>query len=67
MKIKELRAMPNEELKVKMAELERELVKDRAQVATGTAPKNPSKIRITKRTIAKIKTILADKEVPKKA
>ena len=65
MKIKELRTLGENELKQKMSELYKELMKDNAQVATGTIPKNPGKLRLTKKTIARIKTILASKGVIK--
>ncbi len=64
MKIKELRGLGQPELKQKMNELYKELMKDNAQVAIGTIPKNPGKLRLAKKTIARIKTILA--EVQKK-
>jgi ribosomal protein L29 len=67
MKLKDLRALPEAELKEKKVELLNELIKERAQVATGTVPKNPSKIKLARRTIARINTILAKKEVSKKA
>ena len=67
MKIKDLKSMPVEELKAKKVELQNELIKERAQVATGTVSKNPSKIKIARKTIARINTILAGKEVAKKA
>ena len=62
MKVKELRALGEPELKNKMTELYKELMKDNAQVATGTIPKNPGKLKIAKKTIARIKTLLAQKE-----
>ncbi|MBW2970210.1 50S ribosomal protein L29 [Candidatus Woesearchaeota archaeon] len=65
MKIKELRGMGKEELKQKMQELYKEIMKDNAQVAIGTIPKNPGKLKLAKKTIARIKTILAQ-EVQKK-
>ena len=65
MKIKELRGMGDAELKQKMQELYKELMKDNAQVATGTIPKNPGKLKLAKKTIARIKTILAGKTLPK--
>jgi len=65
MKFKELKSMPAAELKGKITELETELIKERAQVATGTIPKNPSKINQTRKTIARIKMILAEKEEAK--
>ena len=67
MKLKDLKAMPVEELKAKKVELQNELIKERAQVATGTVSKNPSKIKLARKTIARINTILAGKEVKKKA
>lgn len=53
------------ELKDKMAELYKELMKDNAQVATGTSPKNPEKIKRAKKTIAQMKTILHERETQK--
>lgn len=67
MKIKEIKAMPIEELEAKKIELLNELLKERAQAATGTVSKNPGKIRLARRTMARINTILAGKEVKKKA
>ncbi len=64
MKIKELRAMQETDLKQKILELHKELMKDNAQVATGTIPKNPGKLRLAKKTIARIHTILAQKASP---
>ena len=65
MKFKELNTMPAGELKAKLKELQTELIKDRAQSATGTIPKNPSKINQSKKTMARIKMILAQKEAAK--
>lgn len=67
MKIKELRALSDVELKQKLQELQKELMKDNAQVATGTIPKNPGKLRLGKKTIARIRMIMAQKEAVKKA
>lgn len=67
MKFKELVAMAQPDLKSKLTDLQKDLMKDNAQVASGTLPKNPGKIRMTKKTIAKIKQILAKKEAPTKA
>lgn len=66
MKAKELRALSQQDLQQKMQELYKELMKDNAQVATGTIPKSPGKIRNQKRAIARIKTLLAQKEVSAK-
>ncbi len=67
MKIKELRSYAVEDLNKKKAELKKELMKEMAMISTGTLPKSPGKIRAMKRTIARIMTILAEKEVKKKA
>jgi len=67
MKAKELRGLEKAELQQKIVELHKELMKDNAQVATGTIPKNPGKLKLAKKTIARIKTILAEKEAKPKA
>ncbi len=59
MKFKELKSMPVAELKDKLAQLKLELTKERAQIATGTVPKNPGKVKVTRKTIARIETLLA--------
>lgn len=66
MKSKEIRAIGEIEMKEKLNELYKELMKDNAQVATGTVPKNPGKLRRAKKTIAQIKTILHEKAVARK-
>lgn len=67
MKIKDLRGLTESDLKAKLEELYKELMKENAQVATGTVPKNPGKLKVAKKTIARIRTILAEKEVKQKA
>lgn len=65
MKFKELNAASKEELEAKLAELRKELIKEYAQVSTGTVPKNPGQIRNARRTIAKIKTALRGRKSTK--
>lgn len=67
MKIKELRGYSKDDLSQKKDELYKDLMKENAQISTGTVPKNPGKIKVMKKTIARINTILAEKEVTKKA
>jgi len=67
MKIRELRSLSNDELKSKLVELRKELMKENAQVATGTVPKSPGKLKLIKKNIARIITILAEKEEKQKA
>lgn len=61
MKVKELRVMNELELENKSAELKKELMKINSQIAIGTLPKSPGKIKEMKRTIAKILTIKNEK------
>ena len=57
MRTKDLRALNNSDLDSKMLELRKELMKAGSQIATGTVPKSPGKIKEMKRTIAQIITI----------
>jgi|TARA_B100001964_G_C14250684_1_gene609779 large subunit ribosomal protein L29 len=57
MKIKELRSMDKSTINEKVLELKKELVKMNAQVAIGTALKNPGQIRVVKKTLARILTV----------
>ena len=61
LKIKETRSMSEEDLNDKLGELKKELVKHNAQIATGTTPKNPGMVNATKKTIARILTIIKEK------
>ncbi len=61
MKAKELRAMNEPDLENKLAELKKELMKVNSQIAIGTVPKSPGKVRESKRAIAKILTIKQEK------
>lgn len=63
MKIKELMSLPHAELKIKLQEIATELMKENAQIAIGTTPKNPGNIRELKKTRAKILMILGDSGV----
>jgi large subunit ribosomal protein L29 len=67
MKYKELQSMPRNELQDKLKELKMDLIKANAQVATGTIPKNPGQVKQTKKTIAKIKSLLNKAEPEKEA
>jgi large subunit ribosomal protein L29 len=64
MKAKELREQTSEELRVKETELYDQLFKLRFQAATAQLEK-PAKIRQVKRDLARIKTVLRQKEITK--
>ena len=63
MNAKEIRGMDKNTLDEKLVELKKELVKMNAQVAVGTALKNPGQVRTVKKTIARILTINSQKGV----
>ncbi len=63
MKAKELRVMSDADLNAKIVELKNELMKSNSQIATGTLPKSPSRVREMKRTIAQIFTIKNEKSL----
>ena len=66
LKIKEIESMGEKELKSKLEELKKELIKHNAQIATGTNPKSPGQVRVIKKTIARILTVLKIKGGEKK-
>lgn len=57
MKAKELKAMSQADLDGKTVELKKELMKLNSQIAIGTIPKSPGKVKEIRRTLAKILTI----------
>ncbi len=59
---KELRQKSVEELRAMLSEYRAELRKIMAQTAAGVRPENPGRARELKRTIARILTILREKE-----
>ena len=56
----ELKVMKAEDMKNKLVELKKELMKFNAQIAIKIVPENAGKISEVKRTIAKINTKLAE-------
>ena len=62
MKANEIRKMTSSDLEKELVELKSELFKLRFQLATNGLD-NPMKIKNTKRDIAKIKTILKEREL----
>lgn len=62
LKIKQFRQMSGEELKKKYEELKEELMRERGISAMGGAPPSPGKIESLRRQIARIETIMREKE-----
>ena len=65
MRSKEIRGMDKNTLNEKILELKKDLIKMNAQVAIGTALKNPGQVRKIKKTIARILTISSGKKIKK--
>jgi large subunit ribosomal protein L29 len=61
MKAKEIRSMSKDDLKAKLEELKKELIKINAQISTGTTPKSPGQVKQVKKNIARILTIINEK------
>jgi len=63
---KELRSLSDEELKSRLKEFRKEILKLNVQVATGANPTSPGKFKQTKKNVARILTLLKRKEVKSK-
>ena len=61
MKVKEIRELSTEEIQKKLVETKEELFNLRFQQATGTLEK-PSRIRDLRHTVARMKTVLKERE-----
>ena len=66
MKIKEIRAIDKKDLSKRLAELRLELTKEIANVKRGRPIKNPGKIRVLRKSIARILTVKNQKPEGKK-
>lgn len=62
MNVKEIRDLSNEELVKEIASLKEELYGLRFQQATGSL-ENPARIKTIRKTIARIKTVLTEREL----
>lgn len=58
MKAREIREIKETELKSKLEELRKELMKYNSQISTGTPPENPGRVKMIKKTIARINLIM---------
>ena len=57
LKIKQIRETKSDELNKRLSELKLELLKEQGNVKMGRPVKNPGKIRVLKKTIARISTV----------
>ena len=58
----ELKQMTPEQMTVKLRDLKSELMKIRAQISTKTTLENPGRVRVVKKTIAKLHTFIHQKK-----
>ena len=58
MKKKDLKKTSPAELKKRLEELKKELMKYNAQISTGKVTESPGKVRLIKKTIARLNTFL---------
>lgn len=57
----EIKELSANDMKAKITELRREVMSERAKIASGGAPDNPGKLREIKKVIARILTIAGEK------
>jgi large subunit ribosomal protein L29 len=59
---KELRVLSDTDLKSRLGEFKKELLKLNVEVATGANPSSPGRVKQTKKNIARILTLLKEKQ-----
>lgn len=62
LKAKDIRNLSPKELEKKLGELKMEISKERANISIGAAVSSPGKIREIRKAIARIQTILKERE-----
>jgi len=66
MKIEEIKALNEEEIKERIVKLKGEIAKERALIASGSRAEKPAKIRNLRKDIARMLTILNQRKKVKK-
>ena len=61
LRMKELRALPDEELQRKIAEAENDLLRERGVAAMGGAPPSPGRMRALRSNVARALTVLSER------
>jgi len=60
---KDLRAMPEADIRKKLADVKVELTRQRAKMSAGGAPENPGRLSLLRRTVARIVTIMQERKI----
>ena len=58
LRLSKIKTMENKELKKKINEFKKELIKIRGKISSKISPESPGRVKEIRRTIARIKTIL---------
>ena len=62
LRAEEIRDMSVEEMREKLQDLRAEYSREQALLATGTAPENPGRIKMLRRTMARLSTLMHERE-----
>ncbi|MCI4325148.1 MAG: 50S ribosomal protein L29 [Thermoplasmata archaeon] len=62
LRMKDLRALEDEELRTKIAQIENDLLRERGIAAMGGAPPSPGRMRALRTNVARALTVLGDRE-----
>lgn len=61
LRMKELRALPETELREKIAQIENDLLRERGIAAMGGAPPSPGRMRALRTNVARALTVLSER------
>lgn len=62
LRMKDLRALPEEDLRRRIAEIENDLLRERGIAAMGGAPPSPGRMRALRTNVARALTVLSERE-----
>ncbi len=62
LRMKELRALPEEELRRKISDAENDLLRERGIAAMGGAPPSPGRMRALRTNVARALTVLSERQ-----
>jgi large subunit ribosomal protein L29 len=64
LRMKELRALPDDDLRRRIAEAENDLLRERGVAAMGGAPPSPGRMRALRTNVARALTVLNERSAP---
>jgi len=63
LRMKDLRALPDDELRRRIAEVENDLLRERGVAAMGGAPPSPGRMRALRTNVARALTVLNERSI----